>query len=172
MFRKLRKNMKNEKGFTLVELLVVIAIIGVLAAVVAPNVFAQIEKSRVSSAVADFDAIKTAATIYYADEGSWPVDKEGIIGKLDNWTEKNAWSGDNSYIADTGTEELLYQSPRLFDEYDRAYALKMEGVSSKSAEDLEETIDGSGDGTEGIVRYDAPSDGVRTVYILIHGETD
>ncbi|NCC82098.1 MAG: prepilin-type N-terminal cleavage/methylation domain-containing protein [Clostridia bacterium] len=41
--------MKNKKGFTLVELLVVIAIIAILAAVVAPNAFKAIEKSKVTA---------------------------------------------------------------------------------------------------------------------------
>lgn len=45
------KRRNNQKGFTLIELLVVIAIIGILAAVIAPNVFAQIEKSKASAVI-------------------------------------------------------------------------------------------------------------------------
>jgi general secretion pathway protein G len=64
--------MKNKKGFTLVELLVVIAIIAILAAVVAPNAFKAIEKSKITAIEADYRAIKTATLMYYSDIGEWP----------------------------------------------------------------------------------------------------
>ncbi|WP_341472411.1 prepilin-type N-terminal cleavage/methylation domain-containing protein [Clostridium rectalis] len=91
---------KVKKGFTLVELLVVIAIIAILAAVIAPNAFKSIEKSKVSSAEADYKAIKTAALNFYADVGQWPEGKEGedpgfmSRDKLNlNDEIKNAWNG-------------------------------------------------------------------------------
>jgi general secretion pathway protein G len=68
----LKMLMKNKKGFTLVELLVVIAIIAILAAVVAPNAFKTIEKSKVTAIEADYRAVKTATLVYYSDIGQWP----------------------------------------------------------------------------------------------------
>ena len=68
---------KNNKGFTLVELLVVIAIIGILAAVVAPNAFRAIEKSKVARTINDMKAFKTAALAFYADVGFFPADPTG-----------------------------------------------------------------------------------------------
>lgn len=65
---------KIKKGFTLVELLVVIAIIAILAAIIAPNAFKAIEKSKVSRTLSDMKAFKTAALQYYADVGHFPVD--------------------------------------------------------------------------------------------------
>ncbi|MDW8802735.1 prepilin-type N-terminal cleavage/methylation domain-containing protein [Clostridium sp. A1-XYC3] len=63
---------KHKKGFTLVELLVVIAIIAILAAVVAPNAFKAIEKSKVSRLVGDCKAVEAATLHYYGDTGQWP----------------------------------------------------------------------------------------------------
>ncbi|WP_051542258.1 type II secretion system protein [Clostridium lundense] len=63
-----------KKGFTLVELLVVIAIIAILAAIIAPNAFKAIEKSKVSRTLSDMKAFKTAALQFYADVGFFPAD--------------------------------------------------------------------------------------------------
>lgn len=60
------------KAFTLVELIVVIAVIGILAAIVAPNAFKAIEKSKLARVESDSKSIKTAAFAMYADTGMWP----------------------------------------------------------------------------------------------------
>jgi type II secretion system protein G len=62
----------NKTGFTLIELIVVIAIIAVLAAIIAPNAFRAIEKSKISKALTDFKAIKSATYAMYGDTGKWP----------------------------------------------------------------------------------------------------
>ncbi len=71
----------KEKGFTLIELLVVIAIIGILAAIIAPNAFTAIEKSKIARIESDVRAIKNAALMCYGDTGRWPLD--GISGDHD-----------------------------------------------------------------------------------------
>ncbi len=73
--------MKKERGFTLIELLVVIAIIGILAAIIAPNAFTAIEKSKIARVESDIKAIKSAALMCYGDTGRWPL--EGIAGDHD-----------------------------------------------------------------------------------------
>ena len=60
------------RDFTLVELVVVIAIIAILAAIVTPNAFRAIEKSKCARAIQEAKTIKTAALSYYADTGTWP----------------------------------------------------------------------------------------------------
>jgi general secretion pathway protein G len=85
LFKMLRKKIKDRKGFTLVELLVVIAIIGILAAVVAPNVFAQIEKSKISAATSDYRAAKTAALLFTSNTGNTTIT---ALTDLDAYLEK------------------------------------------------------------------------------------
>jgi prepilin-type N-terminal cleavage/methylation domain-containing protein len=61
-------------GFTLIELIVVIAIIAILSAVIAPNAFKAIEKSKITRLTADMRAVKSGALAYYSDIGLWPPD--------------------------------------------------------------------------------------------------
>lgn len=95
----MKKFLENKKGFTLVELLVVIAIIAILAAVVAPNAFKAIEKSKITAIEADYRAIKTATLVYYSDTGIWPETKTNKFGfikgtKINGKTKiNNGWSG-------------------------------------------------------------------------------
>ena len=63
-------------GFTLIELVVVVAIIGVLAAVLLPNIKGATEKARVARAISDVQSITMAAHRYFEDVGNFP----GIVG--------------------------------------------------------------------------------------------
>lgn len=67
------KTNKKNSGFTLIELVVVIAIIGVLASVVAPKIRVALMKSKDAKVVANLSALRTAANVYYAEQGKLPA---------------------------------------------------------------------------------------------------
>jgi len=70
---------RGQKGFTLIELLIVIAILGVIAAVVVPNLSRITSKGYVEAANGELDAVRTAVQMYYIDNDVWPT-ISGFVG--------------------------------------------------------------------------------------------
>lgn len=71
----------NKKGFTLVELLVVVAIIGILAAILVPNVRQNLERAKVAKTKALISSLEYALTAYQNDFGKYPAsyDLQGLF---------------------------------------------------------------------------------------------
>ena len=68
----------RRKGFTLIELMIVVAIIGILASVAVPKFADLINKSREGSTKGNLSQIRSALSIYYADnEGRYPAGLSG-----------------------------------------------------------------------------------------------
>src|SRR5436309_7451317 len=67
------RNMKGDRGFTLIELMIVVAIIGILAAIAIPNFMSYQAKARQSEAKVGLGGIFTAATAYYATNATYIV---------------------------------------------------------------------------------------------------
>lgn len=66
------------EGISLIEILVVIVIIGVLAAVVVPNVMSRPDEARVVAAKQDFATLSQALELYRLDNFQYPTDAQGL----------------------------------------------------------------------------------------------
>lgn len=68
------KNRKtaNNRGFTLIELLIVMVILGLLASLVAPQMFGKIASSKQRTAATQMEMLSTALDMYRLDVGSYP----------------------------------------------------------------------------------------------------
>ncbi len=67
-----------QSGFTLIEIMVVVVILGVLAAVVVPNIMSEPDKARVVKARQDIRALESALEMYRLDNFSYPSTQQGL----------------------------------------------------------------------------------------------
>jgi general secretion pathway protein G len=65
-------------GFTLIELLVVLTIIGVLAALIVPNVLSRAEEARVTAARTDISNLMQQLKLYKLDNQRFPTAEQGL----------------------------------------------------------------------------------------------
>jgi general secretion pathway protein G len=81
---------RRTHGFTLIELLIVLAILGLLAALVGPSLFGNLEKGKRTTAAAQISNLASALDSYRIDVGRYPETLEGLV---ENDTGRNAWAG-------------------------------------------------------------------------------
>jgi len=124
----------RQSGFSLIEIMVVVIIIGLLVAIVAPNVSDSADKSRIQKAKADFKNIQTALQLYKLDNFNYPTTEQGLEALV---TKPSQAPVPRSYKKSGYIEQLqqdpwgrpyLYESPAEGHDYN-IYTLGADGVS-------------------------------------------
>ena len=72
------QKVKKQKGFTLLEVMVVLVIIGLLIAIVAPNVLDNQDQAMKQKAMADIASLEQALEMYRLDNFNYPTTEQGL----------------------------------------------------------------------------------------------
>ena len=97
--------MKRQAGFTLIELMIVIAIIGLLVAIVIPDLLMTRQQSEVEACKASLRGVQSALELYYTHYKYYPQTIQQLIveGYLGEGNDKDPWSKDFMYKPDYGS---------------------------------------------------------------------
>jgi general secretion pathway protein G len=79
----------RHRGFTLIEIMVVVVIIGLLAAVIVPQVVDKVDQARVAKAQQDITSLETALTMYRLDNSKYPTTDQGLSALTTQPTDPN-----------------------------------------------------------------------------------
>ena len=69
---------RRARGFTLIEIMVVLVIIGVLGALIVPNLIERIDDSKVTAAHTDINQLMQALKLYKIDNQRYPTSEQGL----------------------------------------------------------------------------------------------
>jgi general secretion pathway protein G len=133
---------RRSRGFTLIEIMVVVIILGILAAIVAPNVIGRIDDAQITRVQGDLRGIEQALNMYRLDNYQYPTTEQGLEALVKKPADpgiRNWKTG--GYIArlpkDPWGNEYLYLNPGNHGEVD-IYTLGRDG--RPGGEDLDADI--------------------------------
>ena len=69
---------KANAGFTLIEILVVVVIIGILGAIIVPNLLGRPDQARITAAQSDLRSLSNALDIYRLDNFQYPSTDQAL----------------------------------------------------------------------------------------------
>jgi general secretion pathway protein G len=118
-------------GFTLIEIMVVVVILGILAALVAPNVIRRIDDAQIAKAKQDIRNYETGLNLFRMDNFKYPNTEQGLQSlvtkpgdtTIRNWREGGYVQGMRK---DPWGFDYHYDNPGTHGEYD-LYTLGADG---------------------------------------------
>ena len=105
---------QRQSGFTLIEVMVVIVILGILAALIVPNVIGQGDKARVGTTKSTLSTVASTLDLFKLDNARYPTTQEGLDalihkpataktwpngGYIKGGMPKDGWGNDLQYIS-------------------------------------------------------------------------
>lgn len=119
-----RSQLNKHLGFTLIEIMIVVVILGVLAALVVPNMMGKAGDARQVAAASDLRAIANALDMYRLENFTYPSTDQGLkalVEKPSGYPPAPHWNP-NGYLRklpkDPWGNEYLYISPGTENDFD------------------------------------------------------
>jgi general secretion pathway protein G len=116
--------MRKEAGFTLIEIMVVVVILGILGALIVPNILGRTGEARVTAAQSDIRGIGNALNLYRLDNFNYPSTDQGLealVSQPGGMPEAKNWNSEG-YLPklpkDPWGNNYLYISPGTHGPYD------------------------------------------------------
>lgn len=78
-------------GFTLIEIMVVVVILGILAALVVPNIVGNLDRAEITAAKQDIRAFDTALSLYRMDNFKYPSTDQGLQALVSQPPDARNW---------------------------------------------------------------------------------
>ncbi|MGU2529205.1 GspG family T2SS major pseudopilin variant XcpT [Pseudomonas aeruginosa] len=133
---------RQQSGFTLIEIMVVVVILGILAALVVPQVMSRPDQAKVTVAKGDIKAIAAALDMYKLDNFAYPSTQQGLealVKKPTGNPQPKNWNKDG-YLkklpVDPWGNPYQYLAPGTMGPFD-LYSLGADGKEGGSDNDAE-----------------------------------
>ena len=128
--RQQRRRMRGSRtrGFTLIEILVVVVILGILAAIIVPNLMERPGQARITKAKSDIRAIESALNMYRLDHHVYPTTDVGLQALVGDYLPRQPM--------DPWNRPYNYLFPGVHGQFD-VFTLGRDGQSGGEGEDAE-----------------------------------
>lgn len=113
----------QQGGFTLIEILVVVVIVGILGAIIVPNLLGRPDQARITAAESDIRSLANALDIYRLDNFIYPSTEQGLealVSQPAGFPEPKNYSPDG-YIKALPTDP--WGSPYVYERDGEAFSL-------------------------------------------------
>ena len=139
-------NSRNRnRGFTLIEIMVVMVILGLLVAIVAPNIMGRSDQAKVTVAETQLSNIANALDLYRLDNSHYPSTQQGLealVNRPSGTPEPNNWGPEsymNSIPEDPWGNDYQYISPGTEGPYD-LYSFGADGQEGGEGNDADISV--------------------------------
>ena len=132
-------------GFTLIEILVVVVIIGILGAVIVPNLLSRPDQARITAAQTDLRQLSTALEMYRLDNYHYPSTEQGLealVQPPSGFPEAKNWT--DHYLKSLPTDP--WGTPYVYERRSSdftLFSLGADGVEGGEGPNADVTLDGS-----------------------------
>lgn len=122
---------RAQQGFTLIEILVVVVILGILGAVVVPQIMGRPDTARVQAAQTDLRSLSAALDVYRLDNFQYPSSEQGLealVAKPSGFPEPKNWNPEG-YIKKLPSDP--WGSPYIYERMDTNFSLHSLGADGQ-----------------------------------------